>query len=109
MRTVIHSGGIAIFACLLSLSTGVVAAEGDPAAGESKAQTCLGCHATPGYFSVYPSYHVPKLAGQRPEYIVSALKAYQEGKRPHPTMQANASNLSEQDLKDIAAYLSSAQ
>lgn len=106
MRTVISFGGPAVFACLISLAGMVAAAEGDPAAGRAKAQTCLGCHAVPGYTNVYPSYHVPKLAGQRPEYIVSALKAYRQGDRPHPTMQANASNLSEQDMADIAAYLS---
>jgi cytochrome c553 len=106
MRTVISFGGPAVFACLIGLASTAVAAEGDPAAGRAKAQTCLGCHAVPGYTNVYPSYRVPKLAGQRPQYIVSALKAYQQGKRPHPTMQANASNLSEQDMADIAAYLS---
>lgn len=81
--------------------------KGDPAAGATKAETCYGCHAVPNYFNVYPSYHVPKLGGQRAEYIVEALKAYKEGRRNHKTMQANASNLSEQDMLDIAAYFSS--
>lgn len=83
-------------------------AQGDPAAGAAKAETCYGCHAIPNYFNVYPSYHVPKLAGQRPEYIVEALKAYKAGTRNHKTMQANATNLSEQDMLDLAAYLSTA-
>lgn len=81
--------------------------KGDPAAGAVKAETCYGCHAIPNYFNVYPSYHVPKLGGQRAEYIVEALKAYKAGQRDHKTMQANASNLSEQDMLDIAAYFSS--
>ena len=55
-----------------------------------KSGTCLGCHAIPGYNNVYPTYKVPKLAGQHADYIVSALKAYQNNERQHPTMHANA-------------------
>ena len=96
--------------CLaIALITLSAQAAGDATAGKSKAETCFGCHAIPNYFSVYPSYHVPKLAGQRPEYIVEALKAYKAGTRQHKTMHANASNLSEQDMQDIAAYLSTAE
>ena len=83
-------------------------AAGDPAEGRIKAETCLGCHAIPNYSHVYPSYSVPKLAGQNADYIVQALKAYQGGVRKHTTMHANSSNLSEQDMADIAAYFSSA-
>lgn len=92
---------------MLLVSAQAVAA-GDPAAGRIKAETCLGCHAIPNYANVYPSYSVPKLAGQNADYIVQALKAYQSGLRQHTTMHANASNLSEQDMADIAAYFSSA-
>jgi cytochrome c553 len=81
---------------------------GDPTAGRVKGETCLGCHAIPNYGNVYPSYHVPKLAGQNADYIVQALKSYQNGMRKHSTMHANSSNLSEQDMIDIAAFFSSA-
>ena len=60
------------------------------------------------YTNVYPSYHVPKLGGQHPEYIVAALKAYKSGDRPHSTMHAQAASLSDQDMADIAAYLTKA-
>ncbi len=79
-------------------------ADGDPDAGKYKAQTCMGCHGTPGYSNVYPTYHVPKLGGQHAEYIVAALKAYAAKQRAHKTMHANAESLSEQDMADIAAY-----
>lgn len=92
---------------MLLVSAQAVAA-GDPAAGRIKAETCLGCHAVPNYGNVYPTYHVPKLAGQNADYIVLALKAYRNGQRQHTTMHANASNLSEQDMADIAAFFSSA-
>lgn len=98
--------------CLLLLGFGALGAgqaAGDPKVGEAKTETCLGCHGLPSYTNVYPTYHVPKLGGQHPEYIVAALKAYKNGERDHATMKAQASSLSEQDMEDIAAYVSSAK
>ncbi|MEN8130226.1 MAG: cytochrome c [Pseudomonadota bacterium] len=85
------------------LSTGQAA--GNVEAGKPMAQTCLGCHGVPSYTNVYPTYHVPKLGGQHPDYIVAALKAYKKGERDHGTMRAQAASLSDQDMADIAAYL----
>lgn len=80
---------------------------GDPTAGKSSFETCAGCHAIPGYMSTYPNYHVPRLGGQNAEYIITALKSYQDHNRWHPTMQANVASLSESDMRNIASYLSS--
>ena len=77
---------------------------GDPARGKELAYTCLGCHGIPDYKNVYPTYSVPELAGQHPEYIVAALKAYKSGERSHGTMHQQAASLSEQDMQDIASY-----
>ncbi|MBS1153763.1 MAG: hypothetical protein H6Q89_5461, partial [Myxococcaceae bacterium] len=82
-----------------------VEAAGDAARGKKLGYTCLGCHGIESYKNVYPTYSVPMLRGQHPEYIVAALKAYKSGERPHPTMHAHAMTLSNQDLEDIAAYL----
>jgi cytochrome c553 len=60
-----------------------------------------------GYKNVYPTYYVPKIAGQSNEYLLAALKGYKQGTRKHPTMQAQAQSFSDQDLADIAAYLTS--
>ena len=81
------------------------AAEGDAARGKTLGYTCLGCHGVPNYKSVYPTYSVPMLAGQHPEYIVTALKAYKSGERGHATMHAHAVTLSDQDMQDVAAFL----
>jgi cytochrome c553 len=99
-------------AMLATLMAGMIAAagvhaEGDVKAGEIKAIPCMGCHGIPGYSNVYPTYHVPKVGGQHAEYIIAALKAYKAKERSHPTMQAQASSLSEEDMKNIAAYFSS--
>jgi len=83
-------------------------AAGDATAGRIKAYTCTGCHGIAGYTNAYPNYHVPRIAGQNYEYLVVALKAYQSGQRKHPTMNAQAESLSEQDIFDISAYLASA-
>jgi cytochrome c553 len=80
-------------------------AAGDAKQGEQKFYTCLGCHGIEGYRNAYPDYDVPRLRHQNAAYIVAALKAYRTGERPHSTMHAQASSLSDQDLADIAAYL----
>lgn len=83
-------------------------AEGDSERGENLAFTCLGCHGIPGYRNAYPSYRVPKLGGQKAAYIEAALKAYRDGSRPHPTMQAQGSSLTDQDIEDIVAWIGQA-
>jgi cytochrome c553 len=84
-------------------------AESDAAAGAVKFETCAGCHSKPGYANAVPRFHVPKLAGQQPGYLLSALKAYAVGERKHPGMRGNAEGLNEQDMQDIAAYLAGLQ
>jgi len=80
-------------------------AAGDAEKGKTLSYTCLGCHGIANYNNVYPTYRVPKLRGQHPEYIVAALKAYRSGERSHGTMHAQAASQSDQDMEDIAAYL----
>lgn len=79
-------------------------AAGDAERGAKLAYTCLGCHAIPNYKNTYPTYSVPKLRGQTPEYIVLALQAYRNKERSHGTMHAQAISMSDQDMADIAAY-----
>ena len=50
---------------------------------------------------------MPRIGGQSPQYLINALTEYKQGKRKHPTMQAQAESFSDQDIADIAAYLSS--
>jgi len=84
-----------------------LALAGDAARGEALAYTCRGCHGIPGYQNAYPTYDVPKLGGQNADYIEVALQGYRRGTRPHPTMQAQAAEMSDQDIADIAAYIAS--
>ena len=82
-------------------------ADGDAGRGETLGYTCLGCHGIEGYRNAYPSYRVPKLGGQKASYLIIALQAYRDGTREHPTMTAQASSLTDQDIADTAAYLAS--
>jgi cytochrome c553 len=69
---------------------------------------CIGCHGIPGYKTAFPSvYHVPKIAGQQPAYIVAALKAYKSGERSHPSMRGIAASLSEEEMKELADFYGS--
>ncbi|MBS7455990.1 c-type cytochrome [Coralloluteibacterium stylophorae] len=80
---------------------------GEVERGADLAYTCTGCHGVTGYKNAYPNYHVPRIGGQNEDYIVAALHEYREGRRNHPTMRAQAESFSDQDIADIAAYLSS--
>jgi len=103
---------VAIKALLLIVALGGVgtaSAAGDPVRGKLISYTCLGCHGIENYKNVYPTYSVPRLVGQHPEYIVAALKAYARGERSHGTMHQQAASLSDQDMQDIAAYFSQPQ
>lgn len=89
----------------MAAASGAAAVEGNPEAAKSKISMCQGCHGVPGYKTAFPAtYHVPRLGGQHPQYIVSALMAYKKGERSHPSMRGIAESLSEQDMADIAAY-----
>ncbi|MDH3400396.1 MAG: c-type cytochrome [Chromatiales bacterium] len=94
-------------AVLLAMSSFSASAEGDAARGADLADTCKGCHFIPNYKNSYPVYKVPKIGGQNAEFVVAALKGYASGERSHDTMTAHAATLSDQDMLDVASYLSS--
>jgi cytochrome c553 len=85
-------------------------AAGDAEAAKGKVSMCIGCHGIPLYRTAYPEvYHVPKIAGQSPEYIVKALHAYKSGERSHPSMTGIARGLTDADMADLAAYYGKAK
>ncbi|WHZ18088.1 MAG: Cytochrome c4 [Rhodanobacteraceae bacterium] len=76
----------------------------DPAAGKQKFEaTCAACHGMQG-ISIAPIY--PNVAGQKQEYLVTQLKAFRDGSRKNPIMQPMAKGLTDADIVNIAAYLS---
>jgi cytochrome c553 len=93
----------------MSLLALPAAAEGDAEQGARLGYTCLGCHGIEGYRNAYPSFRVPKLGGQGAAYLVTALKAYRAGTRPHPTMQAHAGPMSDEDIDNLVAWIGTAK
>lgn len=74
--------------------------QGDVGRGGTLALRCTMCHGARGV----SGSDVPNLAGQYPEVIYKQLQDYAQGQRVHALMQALASGLSEQDLRDLAAF-----
>jgi len=109
MASSIRSSGLTL-ALACSLVAGAAASaqtaplNGNPVHGKAISYTCLGCHGISGYRNAYPDYSVPELKGQYPEYLAAALQEYRQGLRAHTTMHAQASELSAQDMADIAVY-----
>jgi len=62
---------------------------------------CVSCHGMTGntVTSLWPN-----LAGQKSAYLKTQLLDYKSGKRVHPIMQVIASELSEQEISDVADY-----
>jgi cytochrome c553 len=79
-------------------------AKGNPAAGKEKSAVCQACHGVDGK-SVDPSY--PNLAGQHNDYMQKALGDYRAGRRTNAIMAGFAGPLTDQDIKDLAAWYSS--
>jgi len=73
---------------------------GDAAAGEPKTAVCGGCHGSHG---VSTDAATPSLAGQDPQYLTHAIKAYRTT-RKHALMSRLVSNLSDQDIDNIVAF-----
>jgi cytochrome c553 len=73
---------------------------GDAAAGEPKTAVCGGCHGSHG---VSTDSATPSLAGQDPQYLTHATKAYRTT-RKHVLMSRLVANLSDQDIDNIVAF-----
>lgn len=99
-KTVLTLLSTVTFALLASASH----AQGDAAAGESKAAVCGSCHGVDGNSSVAAN---PKLAGQSTRYLIKQMHDIKSGAREVMMMTGILNNVSDQDMADIAAYYSS--
>lgn len=81
-------------------------ANGNAAAGKENSGVCAACHGVEGKSAV-PGY--PHLAGQDYDYLLAQLRAFKSGERKGANaalMTPMAAGLSEQDMKDLAAFYS---
>jgi cytochrome c553 len=82
-------------------ASGAVAA--DTEQGRQKAeQVCVACHGKDGSTPIDPSY--PRLAGQHQDFLLQVLKDYKNDRRKNPIMSAQAKQLSNRDMQNLAAY-----
>jgi cytochrome c553 len=87
---------------MITLAAAASYARGNPEAGKAIAEkACQACHGVDGNGSD-PQY--PRLAGQHADYMEYVLKGYRSGARPNPIMAGFAAGLSDQDIKDVAAW-----
>ena len=89
---------------LLALAVPAAAASGDAEVGRKKSAPCAACHGANG---VSPSGAFPNLAGQYEDYLQTALRHYQNGKRKNPIMEAQVKTLTHKDVLDLAAFFAS--
>jgi cytochrome c553 len=92
--------GLAAASLLLTFGTSN-AAPADAQAGASKAAACAACHGAQG---VATQPMTPSLAAQPALSTVYQLIQFREKRRLSPVMNALAEGLSDQDMKDMAAY-----
>jgi cytochrome c553 len=76
-------------------------ADADVNKGKAKAEACVSCHGVGGK-SLVPTF--PKLNGQHAVYLESTLKEFRSGVRKNALMSPFATGLSDEDIRDLAAY-----
>jgi cytochrome c553 len=104
--TAILLAGATVAGAALATGTAPAAFKPDPAKGATIAATCQACHTADGSRGVPTN---PILQGQHPEYIVKQLTEFKAGKRKNAIMQGFAATLSEEDMKNVAAFYASKQ
>lgn len=84
-------------------STTAIANGGDKVKGKKLAAACMACHND----DTAATATNPRLAGQHANFLEKAMQEYQTGKRNNVLMQSMVQGLSEDDIKDVAAYFNS--
>lgn len=82
----------------------IVLAAGAAAAADAEGLViaCAACHGQDGASAIAPNY--PNLAGQNERYLLRQLELIKSGKRAAPLMAGQLANLTDENLREIAAY-----
>ena len=99
---------LGVCACLFLLLAvafpALAASKGDPAKAQSVVNSvCAACHGANGQSPIPAN---PNLAGQHADYLYKQLRDYKAGRRKNPVMTAMVANLSDDDMRNLAAYFS---
>jgi len=96
-----------LFAATVSIAHAAPGAQGDAAKAQSIVNNvCGACHSADGN-STSPAY--PSLAGQHPEYLYKQLMEFKSGDRKNAIMAPNVTKLSQDDMRNLAAYFAAQQ
>lgn len=75
----------------------------DAAKGKELYAVCIQCHGEKGEGN--PAQKAPKLSGQHDWYVIKQVTEIKSGVRKNPEMLSHVTKLTEQDIKDLAAYI----
>ena len=96
-----------VFALAANAAETKAPAKPDLAKGQATAtQVCAACHTADGSRG---SPANPILQGQHAEYLVKQLTEFKSGKRANPVMAGMSAALTEEDIKNVAAFYASKQ
>ena len=96
---------IALIGCAEKKDQAAKGPASDIAAGKAYAEkACKACHGLDGK-GVAPA--IPHLAAQRERYLLVSLMEYKDGKRTHAALRNMTKNMSDADMRNIAAYYAS--
>jgi len=99
---------VKLLALSLSLIISMSLSAQDVNHGQILYKTCVQCHGEKGMGIV--EQKAPRIAGQYDWYIISTINKFKQGTdRKNPTMLPFIKNLSDQDIADLAAYVSQMQ
>ena len=111
MKVLIHASALGLALALAAPVFAATAVAAAPAAKPDLAKgqaistnVCVACHTADGSRG---SPANPMLVGQHPEYLVKQLHEFKSGKRNNPIMKTFASALSDDDMKNVAAFYAS--
>jgi len=99
--------------CFASWPLAFGQSSGDAAAGKKLADKndCIYCHGPDGngnkHNRVGQGGRVPRISAQPETYFIKSMHEYKSEKRPDDDMQLMAAQLSDQDIRDLAAWYGS--
>jgi cytochrome c553 len=104
--------GWIIAAMSVAIPVATIAAEGTPSAGKAKAEIagCFVCHGADGIATVNglaTDKYVPDVAAEPDLFLQFQLVFFRKGVRKSQIMNAMAQSLSNEDVRDLAAYFAS--
>lgn len=89
---------------VLANESAPAAAKPDLAKGEAGfGAVCVACHGAGGNSGIPVN---PKLSQQHPEYLIKQLQEFKSGKRDNAVMKGFATALSDEDMRNIAYWVS---